>query len=143
MIALRQVVQQCVGQVLRVRVAKRDDDQGEIGLSRTKKELLVRMVRLNPEGIERIVRIMHIALGNTALCHRYLDGVRLAVDEERQGKAGNHYQDGEDDVAEDDRDNGDRERDNADRPEPIRASLLVFMLVSFPFDLEWRQFFLH
>src|SRR3989344_9029884 len=103
----------------------------------------MRMFRVEPVGGQSIVGVMNLAAGDALLSYHYMYLVWLFVYKQDQSESAYYYKYAEDHIAEDYRGYGNGGRNNAYRPEPVRASLLVLMFISIPFNLEGRWFLPH
>ena len=141
MIFFRKVAGEILGQFLEIDAGiKRHDDQGHEEFLRAQKNLRMRMLGVNPESPESGVGVVNPIPRDPTLVHNDVHVLRHFVDEKREGKDGREEENGEDDVAEDDGSDRYRYRDDAHGPEPVRAPLLVFVLVGIPLHFEGLLF---
>ncbi|MDB5266801.1 MAG: hypothetical protein JWN89_616 [Parcubacteria group bacterium] len=114
--------------------SERDDDKGHEHLLRTEDDLFVRMVRVDPERTEGVVRVSGLLFDHALFVDDDMDGLGESIYKESERKGREENEDREDKVPEDDRRDGNSDGDDAHRPEPILGSLFVLVFVGVPFD---------
>ena len=103
----------------------------------------MRMLGVYPVRFQSGIRIKNFAAGNTLLIYQHMCRLRRAVDEKGEGKGAYKDKQAENNIAQDDGSDSQRERDDADRPEPVRAPLLMLVFMSVPFEfkgLPWHRY---